>query len=327
MIAVLGATGYTGRLLAAELAARGLAHRRGARDPARLATLPRAPQAETFVVDAADASRLDAFLDGAETLVTTVGPFTRLGMPVVEAAVRNGVTYVDSAGEPAFIEAVYERFATAPVPVVPACGFEFVAGDLAAAVAAADVGEATEVAVAYELSGVWPSRGTVRTALGMVASSKVSPAERRIRFPEGPRRGVEVTWGERVTVPRHVPGATVSTLMVAGRPAAAVAGVGLTALRLATPLVTPVVDLLPPGPSERRRRRGRFRVVVEARGRGRRRSSVVCEGHDVYGLTARFLVEAAVRVGGAGALAPAQALDPEHFLDAVSGAGFAWRRF
>ena len=60
------------------------------------------------------------------------------------------------------------------------------------------------------------------------------------------------------------------------------------------------------------------------------RSSVLCEGRDVYGLTARFLVEAAGRLRGTGAMAPAEALDPVPFLDAVSGSGptgeFSWRR-
>ena len=47
-------------------------------------------------------------------------------------------------------------------------------------------------------------------------------------------------------------------------------------------------------------------------------------------MTARFLVEAAVRVQGRGGLAPAEALDPIEFFQAVSGARdgmeFGWRR-
>ena len=53
------------------------------------------------------------------------------------------------------------------------------------------------------------------------------------------------------------------------------------------------------------------------------------ESRDVYGLTARFLVEAAQHVRGAGAMAPAEALDPEPFLQAVSyddeHGRFSWR--
>ncbi|MDP9070510.1 MAG: NAD(P)H-binding protein [Actinomycetota bacterium] len=327
MIALLGATGYTGRLVAAELTGRGLPHRLGARDPAMLAALAAGGDAEPFVVDARQAGRLDAFLEGADALITTVGPFARLGLAVVEAAVRNEVAYVDSAGEPAFLRTVYERFAAAPVAVVPACGFEFLLADLAAAVAAQGVEGVSEVVTAYELSGVLPSRGTVRTALEVASSSRPSPARREVRFPDGVKVGVSLPWGEEVTVPRHLPGASVTTVMVMAPLLGAVLGVGTGLLRLTRPVVAPLVDRLPSGPGEKRRRRARFRVVAEARAPSGRSSSVACEGTDVYRLTARLLVEAALRARGAGALAPAEAFDPEAFLDAVSGEGFSWRRF
>ena len=328
MIALLGATGYTGRLVAAELAGRGLAHRLGGRDPARLAALATGG-AEAAVVDATDPGRLDAFLSGTDAVITTVGPFARLGPPVVEAAVRNGVAYVDSAGEPAFVRAVYERFAGAPVPVVPACGFEFLVGDLAAAAAARALKGVGEVVVAYELSGVLPSRGTVRSALEVAASSRPSPGAREVRFPEGARKGIAIPSGEEVTVARHLPGAAVRTVVVTSPLLGAVLGAGSRVAGLVRPLAGPLVDRLPSGPGEERRRKARFRVVAEARGEDGSRSSVACEGTDVYGLTSRLLVEAAVRVrgAGAGAQAPAQAFEAEEFLDAVSGGGFAWERF
>ena len=40
MIALLGATGYTGKLVAAELTRKGVAHRLGARSPEKLAQVP-----------------------------------------------------------------------------------------------------------------------------------------------------------------------------------------------------------------------------------------------------------------------------------------------
>jgi len=334
VIALLGATGYTGKLVAAELARLELPHRLGGRDPAKLGALPPDGVAEPFVVDATDPARLDLFLDGATAIISCAGPFARIGLAVVEAAVRNGVPYLDSAGEREFMRLVYERFTEARVPLVPACGFDFVPGDLAAAVAAAAVGgRVREVVVGYDLGAMSPSRGTVRTMLGAARSGGGGPAlarTRRVRFPSGEKDVVEVPWGEQLTVPRHVPGATV----VAGFVAPPLAGPALSlaagAMRLVAPALEPLVGLLPEGPPARRRRRASFTIVADARGEGARRSAVVCEGRDVYGLTARFLVAAARRVGGAGALTPAQALDPVPFLDAVSGDGptgrFEWRR-
>ena len=50
-VALLGATGYTGRLVADELAQRNITHRRGGRNKERLEALPTAANAETFQVD------------------------------------------------------------------------------------------------------------------------------------------------------------------------------------------------------------------------------------------------------------------------------------
>src|SRR5438477_151038 len=77
------------------------------------------------------------------------------------------------------------------------------------------------------------------------------------------------------------------------------------------------------------RARAKFRILAEALGPGGR-AAVLCEGRDVYGLTARFLVAAAQKVSGAGAMAPAEALDPVPFFDAVTyedeHGAFSWRR-
>jgi len=144
---------------------------------------------------------------GDGLLINTVGPFKEFGLPVVEAAVRNGVAYLDSTGEPNFMEEIYRRFRDAPVPVVPACGFDCIPGDLAAAITAADLGGAvTEVGVHFEVRGMLPSRGTVRSGLGMLGEQRVVLTRTRVRFIGEERDAIEWAGGERLTIPRHVPG-------------------------------------------------------------------------------------------------------------------------
>lgn len=323
MIALLGATGYTGKLVAAELSRRGVPHRLGGRNPAKLADVP--SEADRFVLDVGESSRLDAFLDGASAVISTVGPFVRLGMPAVEAAARNGVPYVDSTGEQDFVADVYEGFAGAAVPIVPGCGFDFIPGDLIAAVAMAGLdGEVSEIAVHTRTGAVLPSRGTARTAVEMAASMATEARVRRAPFPDGVRTAIEFPFGD-VPLARHAGGAAVVTTIVL--PAAAA-----PLMRRASPFLPKlkgVVERLPDGPPERARRWAKFQVLAEAIGPGGR-SAALCTGRDVYGLTARFLVAAAQRVTGAGAMAPAEALDPVAFLDAVSGedehGSFSWRR-
>lgn len=331
-IGLLGATGYTGRLTAAELARRGVRHRLGGRNPDRLAALPRSPLAEPFVVDTGEPDRLGRFLDGLTAMINCVGPFARYGLPVVDAAVAARVPYVDSTGETDFMRAVYERHAGAPVPVVPACGFDYVPGDLAVAIAAEEAGgRVTDVVVAYELHGASASRGTARSGLGMVRSARFVPRRLVADFPEGTRSAFEVPWGERVTVPRHLPGTRVRSGFVA--PAVVAYALGAVApllpytrplTRLADPLAERMVERLPEGPPESRRQAAAFRVLAQVtgpHGGGR----VLVEGRDPYGLTAVTLVEAALSVSGAGALTPAQALRPRAFLDAVGGPLLRWR--
>jgi hypothetical protein len=323
VIALLGATGYTGKLVVAELVRRGLPHRLGGRNPEKLASLP--SDGERFVLDVGETARLDAFLAGATALISTVGPFIRLGMPAVEAAARNQVPYVDSTGEQQFMSEVYERFAGATVPIVPGCGFDFVPGDLVAAVALADLGgPPTEVAVHTQTGAMLPSRGTARTAVEMADAMATEARVRRVPFPDGVRTAIEFPFGD-VPLARHAGAAKVVTTMVLP---AAVAPVARRLPRLLSRL-GPVVERLPEGPPEGLRRRAKFRILAEAMGPGGR-SAVLCEGRDIYGLTARFLVGAAQRVTGAGAMAPAEALDPEPFLQAVTGedehGAFTWRR-
>jgi short subunit dehydrogenase-like uncharacterized protein len=335
-IGVLGATGYTGRLVADELAARGLPHRLGARNPERLGAMKHGGEAEPFVVDTKDPARLAAFCDGIDAVISTVGPFVALGMPVVEAAVEAGLPYVDSTGEHVFMTDVYDRFAGASTPVVPACGFDYVPGDLAAAVAASQLGgPPQDIVIAYQVSRARPTRGTARSAIGMASHSRVAPRYLTVESPDGEVGAIEFPFGEQVTVPLHLPLARVRTGVVLPRRAVA-RGVGVVspafrftgpAIGLLSPVLNRLVERLPEGPSEEVRRRSRFRIFAQATGRDGQVGRVLVEGSDVYRLTAQLLVEAALRVSGSGAMAPAQALEPASFLDAVSGELLTWRAY
>ena len=335
-VALLGATGFTGRLTAAELTRRGVHHRLGGRSKERLEAVP--SQAERHVVDIADPASLDAFLDGADVLITCVGPFTLHGMPVVDAAVRTGTSYLDSTGEFTFMAEVYERYRSAGSAVVPACGFDYVPGDLAAAVAVEELGGvAEEIDVVYRLRDIKPSRGTALSAAAAVSSASVVPHRLVVGGPDGPLSAVEVPWGEGVTVPLHQPTARLRTglampdvvtrMAAASAPLAPVLG-ALT--RRAGPLMGRLAERLPEGPSDVARGRSRALVVAEARGAGRT-ARVAVDCRDIYGLTARLLVEAALRVTGTGAMAPAEALPARAFLDAVSGedtnGSLSWRLY
>src|SRR5829696_10012066 len=158
-IVLLGATGYTGRLTAQALADRGAKPVLAARDPAKLAPLAeRLGDLDTVRVDVSDPASVRALVEHGDVLVTTVGPFMRLGEPAVRAAAAAGATYFDSTGEPPFIRRVFEEFgpvaAANGAALFTAFGYDFVPGNLAGALALNEAGtRATAVHVGYYVTG------------------------------------------------------------------------------------------------------------------------------------------------------------------------------
>ena len=320
-LAVLGATGFTGRLVVEEARRAGLPLRLVGRRRTALEELAQEGE-EIRVADVRDESALREAFDGAAAVASLAGPFLDLGLGPVAAAVDAGAHYLDTTGEQAFARQVHERFADAGVSVLPAFGFDYVPGDLAARLAAEQVeGPLDEIVVGYSVKGVGTSKGTRRTIAtvmgqdqvtyldGRLVPSRFGARTRKLRFPFGVKTVVE--WGgtEPLTVPRHTEVRNVHSFIRA--PAAA--GLGGRLGPLLAPVLRPLSGLGPAGPSEESRGKSRFAVVAEARGPGGTGRAVLT-GSDVYGLTARLIVHAAQALAagegrGTGAMAPAEAFD------------------
>ncbi|MDA3021490.1 MAG: saccharopine dehydrogenase NADP-binding domain-containing protein [Actinomycetota bacterium] len=147
-VVLFGATGYTGRLAAEAMVRAGLAPVLAGRSATRLADLvaelaPFAPinAAPTWqVAEAGDQGSVNALLASpADVLVSTVGPFTRLGAPAITAAINAGASYVDSTGEPPFIREVFQTYGAQAqatgARLLTAFGYDYVPGNLAGALA------------------------------------------------------------------------------------------------------------------------------------------------------------------------------------------------
>ncbi|HVM17371.1 MAG TPA: NAD(P)H-binding protein [Gaiellaceae bacterium] len=333
-LAVLGATGYTGRLVCREARSLGLELRLVGRRRGALEGLAQ-PGEEVRVADARDPAALRAAFEGAFAVASLAGPFLEVGDAPIEAAIAAGAHYVDVTGEQPFARRVYERFGAraqeAGVVLLTAFGFDYVPGDLAARLAAAPLPRVDEIAVGYSVTAASASRGTKRTlallaglphaalADGHLVESSFGETSRRFRFPFGERHAVE--WGgtEPLTVPRHTPSVrTVRSYLRAPRVAGAAGRFG----RAAAPLLRLAARVGPAGPPEERRRAARFAVVAEARGPdGARRATLV--GGDVYGFTALAVAQAARalrdgEVRAAGALAPAEAFDAHRLVERLA---------
>jgi short subunit dehydrogenase-like uncharacterized protein len=146
-LVVFGASGVTGRRVAAYLAERaGELEARWAvagRDTGKLERVLgeigiAAP--ETIVADVADPASLAAMASRAQVVLDLVGPYTLYGEPVIEACVAGGAHYVDLTGEMPFmrrtIDTFHDRAVVAGVKIVQTCGFEALPPDLAVLLAA-----------------------------------------------------------------------------------------------------------------------------------------------------------------------------------------------
>ena len=358
-IAVYGATGYTGALVARELRRRGLDVVLSGRDPAKLARLADqlGGDVPTRAVELDDRDGLRHLLGDCAVVVDCAGPFVELGEPVVRAAVETGTHYLDTTGEQSYVQLVHARFGdaarAAEVAVVPAMGFDYVPGDLIACLAARGVEPLRNLTIAYATRDVRPTRGTTRTAIGQAADGgqvweeggwrraplRVPRASFPFPAPFGRQPVMRYPSGEVALVPRHVRTRRLTTVMtvetlVGSRRAAPLVPllVPAFALALRTPLrrlVDAAVDRLAEGPPEALRQAARFVVVAVAEGEDGRVRAGAVHGSDVYGLTAVTVAEGAARLqAGAheavGVLAPASAFPAEELLDALAPAGVSW---
>jgi short subunit dehydrogenase-like uncharacterized protein len=160
-----GATGYTGGLTARAMVASGsrpvLAGRHQGRLTALAEQLSRAGDGiklETAVAGSEAPGPLRELIGVGDVLVSTAGPFLKVGRSAVEAAVDAGAVYLDSTGEPPFIRQVFQEFGpraehTGAV-LLTAFGYDYVPGNLAGALALQAAGPAaTRVRVGYFARG------------------------------------------------------------------------------------------------------------------------------------------------------------------------------
>jgi short subunit dehydrogenase-like uncharacterized protein len=358
-VVLYGASGYTGRLVAAELRRREVEHVLSGRDLAKLEPLGAEHGAPVRAVPLDDEPGLRALLADASAVINCAGPFTLAGDALVRAAVDSGTHYVDSAGEQGFIQMVFERHGAAAeragVALVPAVGFDYLPGDCIARLAAEGHEPLEELVVAYNVDGFGMSRGTLRSALEAMQGGGVvyddgdwRPAPGGVfrasfDFPEplGHQTMSRYPSGEVITVPRHTQTRRVvsllSTRTAVPIPIAAELLPYLQPgfeLAMRTPmrgLLQEAVGLLPEGPQEADRRAAAWTVVADAHAEDGPTSRAVVRGPDVYGLTAVILVHAATLLSapdfdGAGALGPAAAFDPVAFLNFLGDHGVTWER-
>jgi short subunit dehydrogenase-like uncharacterized protein len=224
-IILFGATGYTGKLTAQALVARGERPLLAGRSAEKLTALSGelGGELDTAVADVSNPASLRDLVGPDDVIVATVGPFVRWGDVAAEAAADAGAKYLDSTGEPAFIRRVFERFGPraerSGAALLTAFGYDWVPGNLAGALALREAGQAaTRVDVGYFTTGGLGgmSGGTRASAAGAMLEPsfvwrdgiKTERGAARVReFTVGGRTKPAISAGasEHFTLPRIHP--------------------------------------------------------------------------------------------------------------------------
>ncbi|MDT5206191.1 MAG: hypothetical protein QOD34_2827, partial [Mycobacterium sp.] len=140
-IVLYGATGFVGRLTAEFLARAGgtariaLAGRSTDRLLSIRDTLGEPAQSwQVLTADASSPKTLEAMAAQTQVVITTVGPYSKYGLPLVAACAAAGTDYADLTGEPPFvrdsIDLYHKQAQDTGARIVHACGFDSIPSDL-----------------------------------------------------------------------------------------------------------------------------------------------------------------------------------------------------
>lgn len=325
-VAVVGATGHTGRFVVAELLRRGIAPVAIARDADGLAAAFAGTRLAKHAVQLDDGAALDRALSHAQAVINCAGPFLDTASAIAAAAIRTGIHYLDVTAEQASAAETLDRFdepaRSAGLSVLPAMGFYGGFADLLATAAMGDWDSADSIEIAIGLDGWHPTRGTRLTGArnsaprlvrsrGELVPLPVPPTEKRWEFgdPLGRHTVVALPFPETILIARHLAAPEIHTWLSA---------VALAEIRDPR---TPA-----PMPADESGRSAQRFVVEAVAKRATAVRAATARGRDIYAFTAPFVCEAAEqlvqgRVHRPGAHPPGaifaaadvlRALSPEH---------------
>jgi short subunit dehydrogenase-like uncharacterized protein len=177
-IVVLGANGYTGRLVMEFMAEMGLPFVAAGRNASRIKAVAKevpgigAADYDVAEVDL-DPSALKRLFSGAKVVCNLVGPFHKLAAPVVQAALEAGCHYVDPSGEQPWLFSVKHEFGAAykkaGLVLAPSASALYTTADIAVHLALELVPGADSIDVVNYLNGT-PTTASTQSIFDILRS-------------------------------------------------------------------------------------------------------------------------------------------------------------
>jgi short subunit dehydrogenase-like uncharacterized protein len=196
-LALFGATSFVGALTAeylaraapetARIALAGRSHERLREVQASLGS--RAADWPLLIADTTDPGSVAELAGAARVVATTVGPYRRYGLPMVEACANAGTHYADLKGEVVFVRESIDRFdavaAKSGARIVHSCGFDSIPSDLGVlllheAASADGAGELEDTTLLVKAMRGGLSGGTIASMKGTLEDRRSDPEIARL---------------------------------------------------------------------------------------------------------------------------------------------------
>ena len=322
-VAVFGAYGHTGKFVVDALLTRGWTPILSGRNRTKLATLGTSyPHLEVRPASSEDPRALDAALAGAVAVINCAGPFLDTASPMIEAALRNRIHYLDITAEQRSVLNTYEQFAQEAeekeIVVLPAMAFYGGLADLLASAALGDWSDADAIDIAIALDSWKPTLGTRLTGQrnsdrrlifsnhSLQFISDPLPT-RRWKFSGsfGEQEVVSFPLTEVITISKHINVSAINPY------------INLTPLQDIHDQDTP-----PPQPADDSGRSSQLFVMEVVVRSGEKVRRATAAGRDIYAITAPLIVEAALRITHGlskkrGVVSPGEAFEAGDFLKSL----------
>ncbi|MFC4233857.1 saccharopine dehydrogenase family protein [Thalassospira xianhensis] len=257
---IYGATGYTGRLTAKAAHSLGLPLLIAGRNAQQLEILAKDLGVATRVFALDDPDTLDAALSDCGVLLNCAGPYLHTAEPLMHAAIRNGVHYLDVSAELnsyLLAQQLDASAATAGVMLLPGSGGSVaILGSLAGHVIK-NTKNARKIAIALHVSGTMSRGSAISASENMMVETlvckdgKLQPRTsghlQMFDFGNGPVSGIPLTLPDLITLWQATRIPDIETYVH-------VSGDAFPNGNLAD---------LPDGPSETERQANRYQAAVE----------------------------------------------------------------
>lgn len=256
---IYGATGYTGRMVAQHATKAGMPVVLGGRSEKPLAELASKLGVEYRVFALDDRALIDRSLADVTVIINAAGPFMRTAKPLMEASIRNGMHYIDTAAELdgyRLAETLDVEAKAADVMLLPGGGGSVAMLGSLAGHAVARAKNPRKIRIALHVAGGM-SRGSAISATENMAAATLARVDgelvtvansiRKFDFGQSAVESFQVTLPDLITIWRATGVPDIETFVH-------VTGDGFPQGDL---------SLLPDGPSEEERLANRYQAIVE----------------------------------------------------------------